>query len=93
MITLCSGKLGLHVESSRLDYCLIKSSFCDPSVLISVILDNRRRTKLMISTILNIEKIKRRSAIMFGLKALQKLSDRCGTGSLAGWGYRIVVNI
>ena len=45
----------------------------------------------MVSTVFDVEKVKR-SAAIFGLKALQKLSDRRGTGSLAGWGYRIIVN-
>ena len=40
-----------------------------------IVLDDRRRTELMISTAFDIEKVKRSTAI-FGLKALQKLSDR-----------------
>ena len=56
-----------------------------------IVLDNRRRIKLMVSTILDIEKVKR-SATFLGLKALQKLGDCCGAGSLVGLRHRIVVN-
>ena len=55
-----------------------------------VVLNDGRRTELMVSTIFGIEKVKR-SAVIFGLKAPQKLSDCCGTGSLMGLGYRVVV--
>ena len=44
----------------------------------------------MVSTVFDIEKVKR-SALIFGLEALQKLSNRRGTGSLMGLGYRVVV--
>ena len=45
----------------------------------------------MVSTVFDIQKFKR-SALTFGLEALQKLRNHCGMSPLVGLGYRIIVN-